>query len=43
MPKIIELCRLEKGEHSITFSIPEAQITTKEYFNFWNVSAYIVY
>ena len=42
-PKIIELGKLKKGEHSITISIPEAQITTDEFFNFWNISAYIIY
>ena len=42
-PEIIELGKLEKGEHSITISIPEAQITTEEFFNFWNISAYIIY
>ena len=42
-PEIIELGKLEKGEHSISISIPEAQITTQEFFNFWNVSAYIIY
>ena len=43
VPEIIELGKLEKGEHSITISIPEAQITTEEFFNFWNISAYIIY
>ena len=42
-PEIIELGKLLKGEHSISISIPEAQITTEEFFNFWNVSAYIIY
>jgi hypothetical protein len=42
-PEIIELGKLEKGEHSITISIPEAQETTEEFFNFWNISAYIIY
>ena len=40
-PVIVELGPLKKGQHSITFSIPAAQETTKEFFNFWNVSAYI--
>jgi len=42
-PEIIELGKLEKGEHSITISIPEAQVTTEEFFNFWNISAYIIF
>lgn len=42
-PVIVELGPLKKGQHSITFSIPSAQETTKEFFNFWNVSAYIIF
>ncbi len=42
-PVIIELGNLKKGEHTISISIPEAQETTKEFFNFWNVSAYLLY
>ena len=42
-PKRIDLGRLEKGIHEISISIPEAQVTTKTEFNFWNVAAYITY
>ena len=43
LPTILELGPLKKGQHSITFSIPEAQETTENLFNFWNVSAYLIY
>jgi len=42
-PVIVELGPLKKGQHSITFSIPAAQESTKEFFNFWNVSAYLIF
>ena len=42
-PLVIELGDLDKGDHIVTISIPDAQPTTDEYWNFWNVSSYIVY
>jgi hypothetical protein len=43
LPTVINLGDLKKGNHEVSIFIRDAQITTKEEFNFWNVSAYIAY
>lgn len=43
IPEIIELGTIEAGNHSFTFSIPEAQAIETDKINYWMVSAYLVY
>ena len=43
IPEIITLGELQKGNHTFEFSIPEAQALENNKFNYWMVSAYIVY
>ncbi|OBX23754.1 MULTISPECIES: PNGase F N-terminal domain-containing protein [Bizionia] len=42
-PEIIELGNIEAGQHTFTFSIPEAQAIENDNINYWMVSAYLVY
>lgn len=42
-PEIIELGELKKGEHIFSYSIPNAQPTTEEFWNHWNLSYYLLY
>ncbi|WP_417199321.1 peptide-N-glycosidase F-related protein [Bizionia sp.] len=42
-PEIIELGTIESGQHTFTFSIPEAQAIENDKINYWMVSAYLVY
>lgn len=42
-PEIIELGTIEAGQHTFTFSIPEAQAIENDNINYWMVSAYLVY
>ncbi len=43
IPEIIELGDVEKGNHTFTFAIPEAQAIEADKINYWMVSAYVVY
>ena len=42
-PEKLLLGNLKKGKHSFAFSIPNAQPTTEEFWNHWNLSYYLVY
>jgi len=40
---MIELGELKKGKHIFSYSIPNAQPTTEEFWNHWNLSYYLLY
>ena len=42
-PEMIELGELKKGKHIFSYSIPNAQPTTEEFWNHWNLSYYLLY
>lgn len=42
-PEVINLGTLEKGIHQLKIAIPNAQPAAENEFNYWMVSAYIVY
>ena len=42
-PEMIMLGDLKQGQHTFTYSIPNAQPTTEKFWNHWNLSYYLVY
>jgi len=43
LPEVIDLGTLLKGKHQLEISIPKAQALSENEYNYWMVSAYIVY
>jgi len=42
-PVVIDLPTLKKGKNTIIIDIPNAQPTTEDFWNHWNISSYLVY
>jgi len=43
VPEVIDLTGLQKGEHQLKISVPEAQQGKENEYNYWMVSVYLTY